>query len=706
MPGFLLLSIFCFRERLCFWLLACFLLSGCKPEPSFQPAESPSLPLQALERFSRADSIIREMNTFPNSRKKVDSLLHLADQIKDYDTDAALKYANEAYKIAILKNLDLRKGISLYYMALLKKRKRKFGEGIADALADAEMSQKIFSRLDEKFWLAKAYNLIGIIHYREGKTTLAQDYQLQAMEAARMVNLSEKDSLSFIGEILHDLGNTYEAIDTAQALSHYQESLKYYRQAGNLSSMARVQNNIGDILTSLKRFDEANQYYRKSLDYSRKNQDNDNVAEVCSKLGLLYLQRYNDEGKESYFFAALEALNNGLSYQKENFYIPFERIGLTFHTRAYLTGDPVFVDSALYYYNRAMVEAGKEGAIPVMQNMVEMITQLCNSQAESARGGKTYCDQLFETSPEAFLNYNYRSIVDTLTITLQETNQRLVTFEREEVEILAWRKRRNLLFIGGIILLISTLAFLVLLQRQQQKRLKAQMNALRAQINPHFFSNSLNAIENLVNQNQPEAASRYLIHFSRLSRRILNGSREATTSLADELQTLKHFLALEQLRFRDKLQFDIQVSPGLDTDLIQVPAMILQPYAENAILHGIKPKPGPGLLQVRVERTGKHLICVVEDDGIGREKARQIKTGSVMNHKSVGMAITEERLKVVGKAKGAKVEIIDLHDTAGKALGTRVILRLPFKLGQADRAKTQNPKYTFFQSNKNRDHGQ
>ena len=152
-------------------------------------------------------------------------------------------------------------------------------------------------------------------------------------------------------------------------------------------------------------------------------------------------------------------------------------------------------------------------------------------------------------------------------------------------------------------------------------------------------------------------------------------------SVAEEINMLEHFLALEQLRFRNKLQYKIEVSPNLHPELIEMPALILQPYVENAIWHGIKPKSGPGLVKVQIERSGKHLACIIEDDGIGREKAREMQASSVLHkHKSQGMAITEERLKALGKVKGSKVEIVDLHDSAGNGAGTRVIVRLPFRL--------------------------
>ena len=152
----------------------------------------------------------------------------------------------------------------------------------------------------------------------------------------------------------------------------------------------------------------------------------------------------------------------------------------------------------------------------------------------------------------------------------------------------------------SIVLVIFLLQ--IILQIQQQKRLQARMETLRAQINPHFMSNSLNAIESLVNQDQKQAASKYLIHFSRLTRRLLNSSRNPQTSLKEELKTLEHFLALEQLRFRDKLQYDIMVASGLNPENIEVPAMILQPYVENAIWHGLMHKEGTGNILIELKK--------------------------------------------------------------------------------------------------------
>lgn len=231
-----------------------------------------------------------------------------------------------------------------------------------------------------------------------------------------------------------------------------------------------------------------------------------------------------------------------------------------------------------------------------------------------------------------------------------------------------------LVFLGGAI--IISLLVLWLGQRRENKRLVVRVEALRAQINPHFFTNSLNAIESLVNLDQRKAASKYIIHFSRLTRRVLNSTFEEKTSLAGELETIRHFLILEQLRFKDKLYFEFDIADDIDTRQVEVPSLIFQPYLENAIWHGIKPKQGPSTLKIKVYREEKELVCIIEDDGVGRDAAARQKANTLALEKSDKTGITYKRLL---RFWGAKIEVVDLYDDRRRASGTKVFLRLPFK---------------------------
>ena len=152
------------------------------------------------------------------------------------------------------------------------------------------------------------------------------------------------------------------------------------------------------------------------------------------------------------------------------------------------------------------------------------------------------------------------------------------------------------------------------------------MQALRAQMNPHFISNSLNAIEELIHDKQAQKAADYLIEFSRLCRMVLNHSRYEEITLQEEIESLKYILSLEQLRLPDKLKYAIEVDPELESSHIRIPAMLIQPYVENAIWHGIYPKEGIGQVKVIIrKKSAQQLECIIEDDGVGRAKSLERK---------------------------------------------------------------------------------
>ncbi|MCB0563771.1 MAG: histidine kinase [Phaeodactylibacter sp.] len=671
----------------CFRLAAALLLfgliSGCKDyqHRGFEPGIAAARPAWQLDLFLNTDSLIAELDQLPDAESRLDSLLFWADLLKNYNQNAALEYANEAYRMATERGWRLSQAISLYYRAMIKEKKQRFGERIEDAIVDAKMSARLLKKTGRVDWEIRTDNLLGGLYYKKTEYDTALVYLFQALEMAEHANATEFNPLQYKGEILHDLGNVYSERDSTieEALKNYKKSLDIYLKTNNQAAAARLRIGLGRLYTQQGQYGQAEREIRLSEAYSLDAEDYNSLIEVYRRLGYLRYRQYLISEEEPQFMEAMQFFRTCLSYQQENLYDTHFLMGRACYSRTRKKPyNWAYADSAIIYYKLAMEEAREEGAIGMMKEMVNRITTLCNWRF--SQFGKD-CSDLLDNSYSAFLNTNYAAIVDTITIGLQSANQRIQEFERKEQAAANERRVRNNWLISGVGLVIAGLIFLLILQWQKQKRLKVRMEALRAQINPHFISNSLNAIENLVNQDQREAAAKYLIHFSRLSRQILNSSRAPTASLAEEIKMLEHFLALEQLRFRDKLHYNIQISPGLNPELIEMPAMILQPYAENAIWHGIKPKPGPGLLKIFIERSGKYLVCIIEDDGVGREKAREMQAGSVLHkHKSQGMAITEERLKALGKIKGSRVEVIDLHDTAGQAVGTRVVVRLPFKL--------------------------
>ncbi|MPM27752.1 hypothetical protein SDC9_74266 [bioreactor metagenome] len=208
-----------------------------------------------------------------------------------------------------------------------------------------------------------------------------------------------------------------------------------------------------------------------------------------------------------------------------------------------------------------------------------------------------------------------------------------------------------------------------------------EQKALRLQMNPHFIFNSLNSIQSYIISNDTENAINYLAKFSQLMRLILTTSREAYIPLSQEISLLKHYLDLENMRFNNRFVYEIRVESGMDTEYIGIPPMIIQPYIENAIIHGfMNKKKGECRLMIQMWEEEDYILCVIEDNGIGREKAMEIKQKSGLMQKSQGIIITKERLDILNKQLKNKisVEISDLKDEAGNATGTRVRLVIPF----------------------------
>jgi ligand-binding sensor domain-containing protein len=202
-----------------------------------------------------------------------------------------------------------------------------------------------------------------------------------------------------------------------------------------------------------------------------------------------------------------------------------------------------------------------------------------------------------------------------------------------------------------------------------------EMKALRAQMNPHFIFNALNSIQECIVTKNTDRAYSYLSSFSKLVRMILENSEKQFISLADELETLRLYLAIEKLRFDDTFEFEVHIGPGLDTSFINLPAMIIQPFVENALWHGLIHKKGKKKLSISFEQEAGNLKCSINDNGIGRDHSAGLKINSHVKKQSMGVKITEERLQLL--ETNASISIADLKDIDGIACGTKVIIILP-----------------------------
>jgi LytS/YehU family sensor histidine kinase len=213
----------------------------------------------------------------------------------------------------------------------------------------------------------------------------------------------------------------------------------------------------------------------------------------------------------------------------------------------------------------------------------------------------------------------------------------------------------------------------------QQKTSELEMQALRAQMNPHFIFNSLNSINRFILQNNKLQASEYLTKFSRLVRLILQNSQAPLIPLESELEALQLYLELETLRFDHHFDYTIHVDEDVDSSTRKVPPLIIQPYAENAIWHGLMHKEEKGHLDIEIAELENVLLCKIKDDGVGRKKAAELKSKSASTHKSMGMRITADRMALLKQKKttDSYITINDLTLPDGNPGGTEVTLKLP-----------------------------
>ncbi len=249
----------------------------------------------------------------------------------------------------------------------------------------------------------------------------------------------------------------------------------------------------------------------------------------------------------------------------------------------------------------------------------------------------------------------------------------------------------TLLIIIGISAVIISIFRIRLFQIKRKQQLefegkveisKSELKALRAQMNPHFVFNSLNSIQHYILNSKGEEAVRYLSKFAKLIRLILQNSEKAVVTINEDLESIILYLELEKMRFENKFNYSIIIHPGVNADYDEIPPMLIQPYLENAILHGINPKEGEGNIEIEIQIVNQFIKISIKDDGIGRVKSQSLQSlQPAARHKSLGMKITKERVRILNSIhqSNLNVNIIDLYDKNNNAIGTQVDLYLPYE---------------------------
>ena len=320
----------------------------------------------------------------------------------------------------------------------------------------------------------------------------------------------------------------------------------------------------------------------------------------------------------------------------------------------------------------------------------------------------------FEFSSPGFINekqimYSYRLVENAAAAWSAPANQHIVSYAslqpgsyHFEVRTLGWNGEwgkpatydfmisppfwQTWWFRSLLIILIAFFVYGLLKRRiktirheaeMKQKIAETEMMALRAQMNPHFIFNCLNSIDNLIQMDEKEKATLYLSKFAKLIRSILENASNNTVPCWRDMETLQLYLELEALRFDHKFSYQVIIDPMILSGDYKVPPLVIQPFVENAIHHGLLNKiEGDKKLLVKVFVTANHIHYLIEDNGIGRKLAATYKQQNKLAYASMGMQITEERINIFNQRNNGSVKISDICDEKNRPLGTKVEVSL------------------------------
>ncbi len=481
-----------------------------------------------------------------------------------------------------------------------------------------------------------------------------------------------------LGLALANLAWLYDEMeDFDNALHHAKEALGYLVDIKG--PWAQTASNVGNYYYHLAKFDSAVFYLQRSDEVARALNDSFTLNLNENVRAGIYL-------KEKRYTAAENKLASTLSFF-ETHDDPVNVIKTLFLLSNLDTAQHNYKNAAQKLV-RALEISSKNGSIALqtiaLQNLANVAALLGDYQS-ALDYHRQYTDARDSLSKQktktdlAEFEISYKT---------QQKEQQIVLLKKDnDIQSLELRNVRNsLYFYISISLLFIGMVAIIFYQRNwrnkiQTQKLKAklQTQVLRSQMNPHFIFNSLNSIENFIMQNEKRQASDYLNKFSRLIRSILESSNNEVVPIARDMEALRLYIDLEQLRFHNKFSYHENIDPQLLQGDYLVPSLLIQPYVENAIVHGIAHSHDEHL-QLTITATLKldHICYIIQDNGVGRENAALYNSQNKPTHKSVGLQITADRIALFNMEKqgAGYIQIIDLYNDSNEPIGTRVEIQL------------------------------
>ena len=520
-------------------------------------------------------------------------------------------------------------------------------------------------------------NMLGVVYRRNDAVKTALDHNQEALELAESIKDPSDGIKRSINVSLNSIGNIYQTLNQYDlAIEHYDRSLKLESELGNLRGMAVNHQNKGECLEAQGKLDQALNNYRTALYYDQRIGSEKGITICNNSMARVFIK----QKKPGMAFSLLEEILPAAEKTKDRHITSAVHINLGW----------ALTELGEFERAEASLKKGLQESLDhnLLGNVAASYALLSTLAQQQGRPGEAleYYKNSREFDEKVTNNLNLRYVNDMIMRydTEKKNSQIEILAKENEIVKLRLRRNQNTLLISALLLTLFSLILYILYRQYQlksdKKLLTLEQSMLRSQMNPHFLFNSLNSIKLYIINNEKKNAVHYLNKFSKLVRKILEASSVKEIALAEELETVELYMNIENIRFNNEIQFEITVDEGIDTHLVKIPSLILQPFLENALWHGLSSKSGEKRIDLHVSRANTKFINIsITDNGVGREEAEKLKQSKVLKRKSVGIDITRERLANFSKdyQNSFEVEIIDLYDAKGMPSGTQIILHIP-----------------------------
>ena len=618
-----------------------------------------------------ADSLLIELPKARADTNKVKLLIVLSQTFYSIDLGEAVKYAQQA----------LEQAESMPYDNITARACNTLGGAcslsgnVQEALKNHGRALALYKKTGYKKGIGDTYVFMGNCYYNEGVYPEALNNFFAASKIYEQVGNKPGEIMCY-----NNIGSIYRAQKNyEEALKNFSAGMKMVEAAGDKNATATYLQNIGNIYMDEGNYTESIKYALEALKIYEETGDKNGIAGAYNNIGANYTlqHKYADAiNKISVASRLFEEVGN-----RRNFVTSLGDIGVDFYElKQYKKAEE--------YFSKQLAIARAIESLQQVNEAYDHLRELYEREGDYKKALVAY--KAFVTTRDSMFNEeNTRKTVRSQMQYDFDKKESIARADeaRKEAEVGLKLQRKNIIIYGACSAFIALAVIGMLLFRQNKLRTNQQkavleQKQLRAQMNPHFIFNCLNSIQHFVVANDVKNANKYLSGFALLMRQTLENSKQGVVTLRREIEYLENYLELEAMRFEDKFSYSIACGAELNKDTIEIPAMIIQPFIENAIRHGLcYLEQRKGMLKISFYRNGNYLYCEVDDNGIGREESRRLKLRSEMVYESHGMELTRQRLALVSKSVGTeyKLEIIDKRNAALEAEGTTIIIKFPLE---------------------------